>query len=104
MNKKKEILLSIKSIVKKIDLNAEVILFGSHARNDARDESDWDILILTSMSADIKLEQVFRHKLFDLELKYGVALSTFVYSKEEWNSKYQVTPLYQNIRKEGIAL
>lgn len=94
----------IKEYVKEIDPQSEVILFGSRARGDARTDSDWDILILTDGAATLKTEQVFRHKLFDLELKYGQAISTFVYSKSEWYSHGRTTPLLLNIKKEGIRI
>ena len=42
------ILKRISSSIKSKDPNAEVILFGSHARGTARSESDWDILILVN--------------------------------------------------------
>jgi hypothetical protein len=32
------------------------------------------------------------------------ALPTFVYNKQEWNSKYWMTPLYKNISNEGILI
>ncbi len=102
--RKSEILSKIKKYVNEIDLEAEVILFGSQARNEDREDSDWDILILTPSPSNLSREQIFRHKLFELELEYGIALSTFVYSKSEWENKYQVTPLYQNISQEGISI
>ncbi len=37
----------IKEQVSKEDENASVILFGSRARGDYREDSDWDILVLT---------------------------------------------------------
>ena len=105
MNKsKKEILLKIKAQVRRVESDSEVFLFGSQARGDAREDSDWDILILTSENTDIKHEQKFRHELFNLELEYGVAFSTFVYSKHDWNHKYSVTPFYKNIEKDGLRI
>ncbi len=101
---KKEILAKIKANVQNVEMDSEVILFGSQARNEERDDSDWDILILTSNKTDIKHEQKFRHELFNLELEYGVAFSTFVYSKYDWNNKYSVTPFYKNILKDGINI
>lgn len=101
---KSKILLEIKKYVSEIDAQAEVILFGSQARNEERTDSDWDILILTNSPSDLNNERTFRHKLFELELEYGIALSTFVYSKSEWNDKFQVTPLYQNIKQEGVKI
>jgi len=94
----------IKKQVREIDPLADIILYGSRARGDARPDSDWDILILVNSTADIETEKVFRHKLFDVELELGEALSTFVYNKQEWNSKYWMTPLYKNISIEGIMI
>lgn len=99
-----EILKKIKEYAKAVDAGAEVFLFGSRARGDAQEDSDWDILILVPGSVMLKQEQAFRHKLFELELEYGQAISTFVYSKADWSGKHRVTPLYRNIIREGIAL
>ena len=105
MSNQKEIVLAmIKKQVREIDPLADIILYGSRARGDARPDSDWDILILVNSTADIETEKVFRHKLFDVELELGEALSTFVYNKQEWNSKYWMTPLYKNISIEGIMI
>jgi len=37
----------IRKNVDEIDDNAEIILYGSRARGDERQDSDWDILVLT---------------------------------------------------------
>ena len=105
MKNRNEIVLSrIKQQVKEIDRSADIILYGSRARGDERPDSDWDILILISTKADIETEKVFRHKLFDLELELGEAVSTYVYNKQEWQSKYWMTPLYKSISLEGITI
>jgi predicted nucleotidyltransferase len=81
----------ISNNIKVIDSRAQVIIFGSRARGDAKSESDWDILILTDypVSTDIETGEVF---------------STFVYQKKVWNTRHKVTPLYRNIKKEGVRL
>lgn len=95
----------IKKIIAKEDSNAKVILFGSRARGAAKSESDWDILILLAKpKVTAKDEQLFRHKLYDLELESGESISTFVYSQSDWNTKLSVTPFYNNVIKEGIYL
>ena len=105
MKSHKEIVMSmIKKQVKEIDSTADVILYGSRSRGEVRQDSDWDILILVNSKADIETEKVFRHKLFDLELEIGEAFSTFVYNKQEWETKFWMTPLYKNVANEGIAL
>lgn len=95
----------IKQAVKEADDSATVILFGSRARADSRPGSDWDILILLNKpSVSIKDEQVFRHKLYDLELMINEPISTFVYSLKDWNNKLSGMPLYKNVQREGIVL
>ncbi len=98
------ILGEIKRAVYEIEPQAEVILFGSRARNEAKDDSDWDILILVPYPVNLEGEQKFRHKLFEIELEYGQAISTFVYSKSDWQTRHRVTPLYQNIEQDGVVL
>ncbi len=104
MTDKKRILKEIKNSVHEVEPKSEVILFGSRATGKEREDSDWDILILTPYPVDLKAEQKFRHKLFEVELDYGQAISTFVHSKSDWENKYRVTPLYQNIKKEGVTI
>lgn len=48
MENDKAILKEIKTAVHSVDLNVEVILFGSRTRGDFKKESDWEILALTN--------------------------------------------------------
>ena len=106
MTSREEFILNrILTTVKSKDSSAEVILFGSHARGTAHNESDWDILILlNSLNVNKSIEIEFRNKIYDVELEVGEAISTFVYSKQIWETKYSLTPFYQNVKKEGILL
>lgn len=90
--------------ISEIDSNAQVILYGSRARGDARSDSDWDILVLTDYPVDIKKEKTFRDHLYELELQTGEPLSIFVYSKQEWHTKQRITPYYFNVMRQGIQL
>ena len=104
MNLHQRILTEIKKTVRGIEPRSEIILFGSRARGDQREDSDWDLLILTPSQAGLKEEQIFRHRLFELELRFGVAISTLVKSREEWDGRFSVTPLYENISREGVLI
>jgi len=89
--------------IKELDSEAEVILYGSHARGEALKDSDWDILVLLNKdSVTLETEQQFRHHLLDVELQIGEAISVFVRAKSEWETKYKITPLYKSIRLEGV--
>jgi len=95
----------IRQKVNELDNTAEVILYGSRARGDNKQDSDWDVMILLNRkNVDKKVEQTFRHHLFDIELEIGVPVSVFVYSKSDWEGKYSITPLFQSIKKEGILI
>ncbi len=87
-----------------IDPKAQVIIFGSRARGDAKKDSDWDILILTDYPVTTEIERSFRNNLFDIEIETGEVFSTFVYQKQIWNTKHRVTPLYRNIKREGVRI
>ena len=95
----------IRTRIKHQDPKAEVILFGSHARGQAGDESDWDILILIDKPKENRsVEEIYRNVMFNLELELGEPISTFIYSKIDWETRYIHTPLYQNIKREGVKL
>jgi predicted nucleotidyltransferase len=95
----------ISTRIKKQDPGAEVILFGSHARGQSNEESDWDILILIDRpKPNRSVEDSYRSEMFELELELGEPISTLIYSKTDWESKFLFTPLYQNVKIEGIRL
>lgn len=95
----------IKDIILKENADAKVILYGSRARGTELQESDWDILVLLNKpDVSFKDEQKIRHKLFEIELETGEAISTFVYSQSDWDTRLSVTPLFKNIKREGIYL
>lgn len=95
----------ISTRIKKQDPTAEVILFGSHARGQAYPESDWDILILIDDPKQSRsIEDKYRDELFHLELELGEPISTLVYSKNDWETKHVFSPLYRNIKEEGVKL
>lgn len=94
----------IRSNISEIDPDAQVILYGSRARGDARKDSDWDILVLTDYPVDLKKESLFRDHLYELEIQTGESLSLFLYSLTDWNTKQRISPFYQNITNQGILL
>lgn len=87
------------------DPSAEAFLFGSRARGDAREDSDWDVLILVNTDkVTNEIEDKFRDELFDIELDTGQSISTFIYPKTHWNSMMKFSPLYKNVETDGIQL
>jgi len=105
MNTKTEnITKLIRANINQIDPIADVILYGSRARGDSHEGSDWDLLILTNYTVDLKKESEFRDNLYDLELETGEPFSVFVYSKNEWTTKYHFSSFYHNVIEDGVKL
>ncbi len=58
MNSKNEILEKLKSILNEMNLKySKILLFGSRARGDFREESDWDFLIVLKKPLDAKTKK-----------------------------------------------
>ncbi len=94
----------IRQAVRAVDPDAEIILYGSRARGDENPESDWDILVLTGYDVDLATEQIFRDKIYDVELETGEPLTIFVYSKQDWTTNQRITPFYHNVVEEGVRI
>lgn len=102
---KEQLLQKVKQSVQRIDPQAEVILFGSRARGDARHDSDWDFLILVSKENTTTLrEQIWDALYEEVELPFMQIISVLIHEKEDWQEVHKVTPLYHNIEKEGQLL
>ena len=103
MATREEILLKIKKNVSDLDPEAKVILFGSRARGDNGEESDWDILILTNIPATEENKRNLRFHLLDIELEIEQSISTLIHQNDHWKH-YSVTPLHEIIKTEGIEV
>jgi len=95
----------VKETVLFFDPDAEIILYGSRARGSAGADSDWDFLILTEIDLDIELKNNIRHELYDVELETSEVIVPIIHEKEYWRRpQNSVTPFYQNVSREGIAV
>ncbi len=85
--------------------DAEIILYGSRARGDAGQISDWDLLILVNQPLDRDLVAKIRDNLYDLELETDTVFSSIIRSQRDWHSeRYSVLPLKQIVEREGVLL
>lgn len=99
------ILSKVKESVLKVEPSAEVILFGSRARNDFSKFSDWDFLVLVDGEIDTARVDKIRHLLYEIEWETGEVISTIVKSRQLWNHPdYRIVPLHKSVEREGILL
>jgi uncharacterized protein len=96
-----EIINQVKQEIKRIDPEAEVILFGSRARGDYREDSDGYFLILLERPLDSTLKSIILERLYELELISGEVISALIHAKADWPER-AITPFCQIIAKEGI--
>ena len=99
--KRPEIIEAIRETLKRVAPNAQVILYGSEARGDARH----DLLILVEGDKmTLAKEEAITLPLYELELKTGVSISPIVVLKKFWENRPFKTPFYVNVINEGIVL
>jgi uncharacterized protein len=100
-----QILQRIKKSVQGIYPEAILILYGSYARGDQRDDSDLDILVLIDKEkVTFDDRQKIGNPIFHLELETGMNISPAIFSKKLWESKHAITPFYKNVVREGRVL
>ena len=98
----------MKSIValgsKVLPKGARLILFGSQARGDAHDESDWDLLIL--LDDNQPKDNAFGnygYPFVELGWEYGAYFSPKIYTYSEWAER-KGSLVHKNIDAEGVVL
>ncbi len=83
-----------------------IILYGSYARGDFKQDSDMDIMIL----ADIQPEEIsnLADRIYDItydfEGKYEMEINPSIQSIQVYEQWKGVYPFFMNIEKDGVAV
>ena len=83
-----------------------IILYGSYARGDFKQDSDMDIMIL----ADIQPEEIsnLADRIYDItydfEVKYEMEINPSIQSIQVYEQWKGVYPFFMNIEKDGVAV
>ena len=82
----------------------EVVLFGSKARGDDDEESDIDLLILTSQPVSWNERKAINNALFEIQMKYDIIISALITTVTEWNEgPFSVLPIHGEISNHGVT-
>lgn len=94
----------IRSTVRESEPDARIILYGSRARGDSRENSDWDVVVLLNKPPMPHDERyAIAYDLWDKGQDIGEEINTLVYTQDQWNNAPPSLFKY-NVREEGIQL
>ncbi len=81
----------------------DVILFGSHARGEADEGSDIDVLVVLDALDDDRRERKRVGPIAcDLSFEHEVLLTALVVGESEYRTRQ--SPLLLNVRREGVPV
>lgn len=85
---------------------SRVALYGSRARGDARQDSDWDLHILIPGEEELpaKVYDIYAHPFYEVGLyEFGEEVNPRVYSVGGWLRR-RFLPFYKNVEHDAIIL
>lgn len=95
----------IQEQVRRLVPDAKIILHGSRVRNEARQDSDWDFLIIADHPLDKRILTELKDSLYEVELENDEVVSSIIRSRQEWSSpEYDALPFKEAVEKEGVVL
>jgi predicted nucleotidyltransferase len=105
-NMTRELLQKAKAAVMAVEPEAELYLFGSRARGDHNEASDWDFLVLLLGRIDYERKSRVIDCLFELELQHDTVFNIIIQNKEKWikDEVLHVSPFYLNVESDKIAI
>ena len=100
----KRAVLKASSMLKQAFPVEEVILFGSKARGDDDEESDMDLLLLTSRPISWNERKAINDALYEIQVEYDTIISTLITTVAEWTEgTFSVLPIHGEILAQGVT-
>lgn len=95
----------IKDTASKFLPDCRILLFGSRARNDNTMDSDYDFLVITKETIDIRKKRTLKSKMRKELARFKIPADILIQSEDEINLKKEITGhILKQVLREGIAL
>ena len=103
-DKRTQIISLIRDTIRASEPTSQIILYGSRARGDAREDSDWDVLaIVDKPRLSLKDRSNLQYPLWDKGLELGEEINVFPYTRKQWEQG-PLTFFKHNVMTEGITI
>ena len=105
-DKSREMLDRAKSAILIVEPDAEIFLFGSRARGNSNEDSDWDLLVQLPGKVPYSRKSSLIKQFYDFQLEQMVFFDIIIISKNEIqeSSLFAHSPFFQDISSELITV
>lgn len=95
----------IRSVATMFIPDCKVMLFGSRARKDNSEESDYDFLVISKTTLDIQTKRSLKSLMRKELAKYKIPADILIQSEEEISYKKDITGhILKQALREGVIL
>ena len=95
----------LRQVRRSIEPQFKMVLFGSRARYDYSEASDWDLLLIVESAGSFSKDFVkYGMPLIECGIRNNEEVNVHIYSRQEWESYKEKSLLYYNVSKEGIEI
>ena len=95
--KRAKIIAMIRDTIREAEPSAQIILYGSRARGDAREDSDWDVLVIVDKEKT-NLADFSRlcYPIYYKGLDYGEEINPTLYTQAESDAQQRMS-VYKSV-------
>lgn len=105
MNRNDKAYQYIKQETSNLFPRCKIVVFGSRARDDYDDKSDYDFLIVTKDQIDTAHKMQYKAQIRKALAKYKIASDILIESARDYKSKSELKGhIIRSVRNEGIVL